>query len=464
MANTAPLLEKMVQDPILVAETGISVFESCVNHLMAHEKIEQMLAENGNAHMGDDFWPEPDSWMASLRPYNVVDGILQIPVMGALLNRFPYQYGGWATGYTYIERAFLRGLEDDNVKGIAFVVDSFGGIVSGNFELVDLIFSRRGEKPIRAFASDYAFSAAYSIASAADSISITRSGSVGSIGVMTAHVSHEEALDKRGIKVTLLYAGKHKVDGNRNKDLSKQARKNIQARIDKLYGVFTTTVARNRNMSDKSVRDTEALTYDAEDAISVGLADQMGSLDDEMALFADEVANMEGYNMSNTTLKKPGAEGYDQAAYDAGVETATAEGKASGVTEGATAERQRVSDIMSCDNAEGRKDAALSMATTTDMSVEQVNTVLGTLPKTEAKGPSDDGVSGDGETEGKLDANGKPIEAKGNRNHFEESMQSNNPEAGAGTGSEDESNGKPTASSVLGDYAMATGADFSDNK
>ncbi len=67
------------------------------------------------------------------------------------------------------------------VKGIAFVIDSPGGHVAGNFDLVDKIFAARDVKPIRAFAAENAYSAAYSIASAAQSITVARTGGVGSI-------------------------------------------------------------------------------------------------------------------------------------------------------------------------------------------------------------------------------------------------------------------------------------------
>src|SRR5688500_10303064 len=107
--------------------------------------------------------------------------------MGVLLNRFSYQLGHCATGYTYIERAVRRGMEDPEVKGIAFICDSPGGESSGVFELCDKITAYRGTKPMRAFASDRAYSACYMVACSANSITMTRTAGVGSIGVVTMH-------------------------------------------------------------------------------------------------------------------------------------------------------------------------------------------------------------------------------------------------------------------------------------
>ena len=71
-------------------------------------------------------------------------------------------------------------------------------MVAGNFDLVDRIFAARGVKPIRAYAAESAYSAAYSIASAADDITVSRTGGVGSIGVVTVHADYSQALDAGG--------------------------------------------------------------------------------------------------------------------------------------------------------------------------------------------------------------------------------------------------------------------------
>ena len=285
-----PLLEAIANKPLMIARGQEDFFRASLQHLTSHEKSDLLLAtpsmQNG------DFWGEgDDSWF---RPYTVVEGILQVPVQGVLLNRFPYQFGRWATGYDYIEQAVLRGLNDSMVRGIALVIDSPGGEVAGCFELVDKLYDWRSEKPLWAFAADHSYSAAYAIASAAGRVAVTRSGGTGSVGVVTAHVDFSGQLENMGVKVTFIHAGKHKVEGNPYQALPEDVRQRIQARIDKIYGVFTETVARNRDMEQDAVRETEALTYDAEDSIAVGFADVIGALVDEMIAFQDYLANPEG--------------------------------------------------------------------------------------------------------------------------------------------------------------------------
>ena len=135
---------------------------------------------------------------------------------------------------------------------------------------------------MRAFAVDHAYSAAFAIASSAHKISMTRSGGVGSVGVVTAHVDYSKMLNDFGVKVTFIFAGKHKVEGNAYEKLPAAAKARIQEKIDRIYGVFTGTVARNRKMDDQAVRATEALTYDASNAIDVGFADKVGVFEDDI--------------------------------------------------------------------------------------------------------------------------------------------------------------------------------------
>lgn len=393
-----PLLRQVTADPLLISPTREEMFRADIAHIAANDNAETLLASSttlASATQEDvDFWPSADSWQASYRPYVVKNGVLQIPVMGVLLSKFPWQLGRWATGYKYIEMAFRRGMADPAVKGIALVIDSYGGEVTDCFELVDKIYNWRSEKPIQAFAANHAYSAAYAIASAPGKgrLSVTRSGGVGSIGVVTMHIEFSGMLEQDGVKATFVFAGDHKVDGNPYEKLKPAARARMQKRIDKIYGVFTSTVARNRDMNEDDIRATEALTYDAEEAIEVGLADRIGALEDEMVVFTTEVNEQGDEFMTNlqpsTTGKKPGetnasapeASGFTQEQVDA----ATASARAEGVTAGATAEKARINGILACENATKRPKAALQCALASEMSVEQANAFLGGLDEEKA--------------------------------------------------------------------------------
>jgi len=369
--HNSPLMKRFASEPALVASDLQERFEGCIAGLMAQEHAMEALTGN-MAAANDDFWAT-DGWERYYRPYIVVDGILNIPVQGVLLNSFPYAFGDWATGYEYIWKAFERGLDDNAVKGIALLVDSPGGMVAGNFDLVDKMYARKGEKPVRGYANEAAYSAAYSIISACDTVTVARTGGVGSIGVVSMHIDRSRQLDADGMTLTFIKKGAHKTDGNPYEPLSKATLDRLEEKMELPYSIFVATVARNRNLTEAFVRSTEAATYTAPESLSNGLADSVSSLEDALVVFAADLSssNEEEDNM------------VDQATHDAAVAQARtdghAEGLAAGRTEGTTAERTRIAAIVGLDEAQDRQPAALTIATTTDLSVDQVKVLLPTL-------------------------------------------------------------------------------------
>lgn len=378
-----PLMESFNYGQVLIAAAQASHVEACLAALLGHEHGQQMLADR--AFNDDGFWPtDPTDWRAAYRPYVVdANGILQIPVKGVLLHEFGYALGNWATGYIYIQRAFERGCADfaaGKIKGIALVENSPGGMVAGCFDACDKIYAAKQESgvPVRGFAHEMAYSAAYAIISLADHIAVSRTGGVGSIGVVTSHIDMSGMMDRVGIKRTWISApkGGHKVDGNPDGPLPDDVEVRIQARIDELYEVFVSTVARNRPaLSDEAIRATEALCFTATQALSEKLADSIGPLEDALVAFAADLSSTEGDEEMSEQ---------DKAAQQAAIDAARAEGKteghAAGLKEGATAAVTRINAILGCEAAKDRPKAALSAALKTEMTAEQAAAFLADLP------------------------------------------------------------------------------------
>ena len=323
----------------------------------------------------------------SRRPFMVTDGVLQIPVEGTLLAKFPFATG-FATGFEFIEQSLLRGMEDENVESIALMVDSPGGMVKGLFELVDMMFEMRGTKSIKAFVSGGGFSAAYALASAADEIVMTKMSEVGSIGVVTTHVSIAEALEKAGVEVTVIRSNEAKFEGNMFEKLGDKAKARIQERVDRLYGIFTSTVARNRGMSEKAVKETEALTFPSEVAIEMKLADRIGSLATDMSGAQnqddesdEQPAETGDLSMANDTNTPKG----DQAAAQAALDAAR--------TDGANTERARFAAVQAAPEFAGREKTANHLLANTDLTSDQI---VATLAATPVSTPAPATPSGDG--------------------------------------------------------------------
>jgi ClpP class serine protease len=207
-----------------------------------------------------------------------------INLSGAMVNRpMPGASGPGPVSYAAIRTAFDDLLEDDAVTAIVLRLDTPGGMASGCFDLVDHLYQARGRKPFYALVDDYAASAGFALASACDEIWVSRTGGVGSVGVVAYHYDWSGNNAQIGLKVTPLYAGARKVDFNPNFPLSEEAHAEALADLEDMRTLFVDTVARNLGMEPDAVRATEAATYRGQAAVDIGFATRLGTWHDLIA-------------------------------------------------------------------------------------------------------------------------------------------------------------------------------------
>ena len=228
------------------------------------------------------------------QPFAVVDGIAVIEISGTLVHR-----GAWIgqssglTSYEGIAAQLQAALADPGVRGIALDIDSFGGEVAGAFDLADRIRAARAQKPVQAFVAEHALSAGYVLASQADRIVLPRTGAVGSIGVVALHTDMSGALDQKGIAVTLIHAGSHKIDANPYQPLPVAVHDQMQRELEVVRFLFAETVAAGRGdrLTHAAALATEAAVFRGADAIAAGLADELA---DPVAAFRSFAAAPRG--------------------------------------------------------------------------------------------------------------------------------------------------------------------------
>ncbi|MGF6792764.1 S49 family peptidase [Paraburkholderia sp. 35.1] len=237
---------------------------------------EMLLLDGGDFDMGEPI---------DERPYRVIEGIAIVPVQGTLVQKLGTlrPYSGM-TGYDGIRANLSMALADETVRAIVLDIDSPGGEVAGCFDLSDAIWRARGTKPLWAILSECAFSAAYALASACDTVTVPRTGGTGSVGVIVAHVDFSQALAKEGITVTLITSGARKADGTPYQPLSDDARAAIQSDVDEVAELFFATVARNRGIAVARLRAAQGATFLGSAGVDMGFADAVQSPDE--ALYA----------------------------------------------------------------------------------------------------------------------------------------------------------------------------------
>lgn len=205
-----------------------------------------------------------------------------VPVYGLLAKRMSLMSAmSGGTSYDELQSAIAELVNDPAVSAIVLDVDSPGGEVDGLTEFAAFVRAARERKPVVAQVDTLAASAAYWIASQCTEVVVTPSGQVGSIGVYTAHQDVSGAMAQDGVQVTLVSAGKYKVEGNPYEPLAEDARAAIQDQVDAYYAMFLGDVARGRGTTPDAVASGygEGRTVMARAAVAAGMADRVDTLE-----------------------------------------------------------------------------------------------------------------------------------------------------------------------------------------
>ncbi len=194
-------------------------------------------------------------------------------------------------------KAFDQAAADANAAAILIEVNSPGGAVDLVAETAERVYkARKPGRPIVAHANTGMHSAAYWIGSAADEIVATQTGMVGSIGVFGMHRDLTAAMEKAGIKQTVIKSGPRKAEGVIG--LTEEALAHQQAQADAMYDLFVSAVAKHRGVPKSKVRaDPEAdagklaslgggRSYNAKDALKMGLIDRIATFEQTAARLA----------------------------------------------------------------------------------------------------------------------------------------------------------------------------------
>lgn len=229
---------------------------------------------------------------ANMLPFDMVDNVAIIPVEGSLVHK-----GAWLgsnsgdTSYQGLQAQIAVARKSNQVRGVVFEYDSYGGEVNGAFETARDIALLSKEKPTISILTDWAYSAGYLLASQSRQIVMPRYGGTGSIGVIMIHADYSQQLEDKGIKLTIIRSGKKKADGNPFEPLNSDVAEKWQAQADLIRQEFATVVAQGRKnrITKAKALATEAATFDAQEAIAMGLADAIGDPIEAFDAFVKEV-------------------------------------------------------------------------------------------------------------------------------------------------------------------------------
>jgi len=185
-----------------------------------------------------------------------------------------------------LKEELMRIVEDDRVVGVVVRIDSPGGSVTASDILYHELRQVRDKKkiPMIACIMDKGFSGGFYAALAADEIMAHPTSVLGGVGVISFKFTIEELLDKWGVEIDTVQSGPLKDFWSPLRQSRPEETALMQAITDRLHGRFLQLLAENRQLTpDARKQVASGRIFDAEEALSIGLLDRIGYLDDAVA-------------------------------------------------------------------------------------------------------------------------------------------------------------------------------------
>ena len=197
---------------------------------------------------------------------------------------------------------------DEDVAAVVLRVDSPGGSVFASERIRrELQALQADSKPVVVSMSNVAASGGYWISMDADQIWAHDTTITGSIGIFALLPTFEKPLARLGIHTdgvgTTTLAGAFRAD----RPLTPEAQTVIQTQLEQGYRLFTEGVAEARDLPIEKVREiARGRVWSGADALSLGLVDQIGGLDEAVGSAA-RLAGLEpgAFRLRESTETRP---------------------------------------------------------------------------------------------------------------------------------------------------------------
>ncbi len=183
-----------------------------------------------------------------------------------------------------------------SVKAIILRINSPGGAVAPAQEIYREVERTRKKKPVVASMETVAASAAYYISSNTDSIVCSKGTITGSIGVIMFLPDVHKVIERLGVNINIIKAGRFKDIGTGVRPLTEKERDLLKSFAEQVHDQFIVDVAKGRKgkISEEKVREiADGSFFSGETALSLGLVDSIGNFYDAVDVAA-KLGEIEG--------------------------------------------------------------------------------------------------------------------------------------------------------------------------
>jgi len=223
--------------------------------------------------------------------------VLQLDLEGVIMN-----------GKKFLKK-IKKYKDEDKIKAFVININSPGGAVGPSQEIYEAIKTLKAEtkKPIICSSSGLLASGAYYSAVACDKIVVAPGALVGSIGVIMEFANLEKLYDWAKISRYSITSGKFKDSGAEYRAMRPEEKQLFQDLINDVYGQFKQAVMDGRNLKDDVVsKYADGRVMTGAQAVKLGFADSIGTLDDAVKLAAQAANLGTDYKLYEVPKKKPG--------------------------------------------------------------------------------------------------------------------------------------------------------------
>ncbi len=224
------------------------------------------------------------------------DKILLIPLKGVITGQSPKKlFQETPSIIDSVKQQLEQAGNDNDVKVVILEINSPGGGITASDIIYQKVleFKEKTDKKVIVSMQDVAASGAYYISAAADKIMSHPTTITGSIGVIMPLINIANLVEKYGIEDNSIKSGAMKSIGSPLKKMSDDERKVLHDIVDEMYTRFLNIIAVGRNMEIEDVRKlADGRIYTGQQALENGLVDQLGYIDDAIAL-AKNITDLE---------------------------------------------------------------------------------------------------------------------------------------------------------------------------
>ena len=300
MARGQNIISKVFNKPQLITLEGL---QPIVDYLSSPERSSQLKLAKGEEPkqlLRSDFSNEESYRRRVLERKGINPDTMvgTLEIKDTLVNREGQLNADCMelTSYEGLKKTF-KAQVDEGISHCVLMFDSGGGEAYGCFEASAYVKKLAKENGVKltAYVDGMSASASFAWTCIADEIIANPMSQVGSVGVVVQLYNNNQMLKNIGIERSFVYAGGNKIPFDADGDFTEKFINDLQESVNKSYDKFVSHVATNLNISEDTVRNTQASVFDADVALEIGFIHKIMEVED-----FENYINMETSDNTNT--------------------------------------------------------------------------------------------------------------------------------------------------------------------